>query len=126
MGAGLIAPFVDPDLFARLQGDWRAIHRRAKEGDTTPFHVDGYGETVAEIAALGFSNLSDMSDMSDNLPPDMRDFVDGVLEEHDAHQAREKSIQDLAGKLNGHWRQWPGTVLEGLGRGRGSGGPGGL
>ena len=98
VGAGLMAPAVDPDLFARLQGDWRSIQRRADEGDTVPFHVDGYGETVAEIAALG---------LSDGLPVDMRDFVDGVMAEHDAHQAREDRIKDLAGKLNNHWRQWP-------------------
>ena len=98
VGAGLIAPAVDPDLFARLQGDWRLIHRRADEGDTAPFHVDGYGETVAEIAAVS---------LSDGLPVDMRDFVDGVMAEHDAHRAREDRIKDLAGKLNNHWRQWP-------------------
>ena len=107
VGAGLIAPAVDPDLFARLQGDWRSIQRRADEGDSTPFHVNGYGETVAEIAALGIFDKSSISGLSDGLPPDMRDFVDGVMEEHDAHRTREDRIKDLAGKLNGHWRQWP-------------------
>ena len=98
VGAGLAAPVVDPELFARLQGEWRAIQRQADEEGSLPCHVDGYEDTVAGLAALG---------MTEDLPADMRDFVDGVIEEHDAYQAREEHIRDLAGNLGGHWRQWP-------------------
>ena len=60
--------------------------------------ADGYGEVVAQIAALG---------VIEDLPADMRGFVDTVLEEHTAHQQRDNKIRGLAESLGSHWRQWP-------------------
>ena len=79
IGADLAAPVVDPDLFAGLQADWRSLRRRADEEDRVLYLADGYGEVVAQIAALG---------VIEDLPADMRGFVDTVLEEHTAHQRR--------------------------------------
>ena len=98
IGADLAAPVVDPDLFAGLQADWRSLRRRADEEDRVPYLADGYGEVVAQIAALG---------VIEDLPADMRGFVDTVLEEHTAHQQRDEEIRGLAESLGSYWRQWP-------------------
>ena len=98
IGAGLAAPVVDPDLFAGLQADWRSLRRRADEEGRVLYLADGYGEVVAQIAALG---------VIEDLPADMRGFVDTVLEEHTAHQQRDDKIRGLAESLGSHWRQWP-------------------
>ena len=98
IGAGLAAPVVDPDLFAGLQADWRSLRRRADEEGRVPYLVGGYGEVVAQIAALGVIK---------DLPADMRGFVDTVLEEHAVHQQRDDKIRGLAENLGSHWRQWP-------------------
>ena len=98
IGADLAAPVVDPDLFAGLQADWRSLRRRADEEGIVLYLADGYGEVVAQIAALG---------VIEDLPADMRGFVDAVLAEHTAHQQRDDKIRGLAESLVGHWRQWP-------------------
>ncbi len=98
IGAGLAAPVVDPDLFAGLQADWRSLRRRADEEGRVLYLADGYGEVVAQIAALG---------VIEDLPADMRGFVDTVLEEHTAHQRRDDKIRGLAESLGSYWRQWP-------------------
>ena len=98
IGADLAAPVVDPDLFAGLQADWRSLRRRADEEGRASYLADGYGEVVAQIAALG---------VIEDLPADMRRFVDTVLEEHAAHQQRDGEIRGLAESLGSHWRQWP-------------------
>ena len=98
IGAGLAAPVVDPDLFAGLQADWRSLRRRADEEGRVLYLADGYGEVVAQIAALG---------VIEDLPADMRGFVDTVLEEHTVHQQRDDKIRCLAESLGSHWRQWP-------------------
>ena len=98
IGADLAAPVVDPDLFDGLQADWRSLRRRADEEDRVPYLANGYGEVVAQIAALG---------VIEDLPADMRGFVDTVLEEHTAHQQRDDNIRGLAESLGSHWRQWP-------------------
>ena len=98
IGADLAAPVVDPDLFAGLQADWRSLRRRADEEGRVLYLADGYGEVVAQIAALG---------VIEDLPADMRGFVDTVLEEHAAHQQRDGEIRGLAESLGSHWRQWP-------------------
>ena len=98
IGADLAAPVVDPELFAGLQADWRSLRRRADEEGRVPYLADGYGEVVAQIAALG---------VIEDLPADMRGFVDTVLEEHTAHQQRDGEIRGLAESLGSHWRQWP-------------------
>ena len=98
IGADLAAPVVDPELFAGLQADWRSLRRRADEEGRVLYLADGYGEVVAQIAALG---------VIEDLPADMRRFVDTVLEEHAAHQQRDDKIRGLAESLGSHWRQWP-------------------
>ena len=98
IGADLAAPVVDPDLFAGLQADWRSLRRRVEEEGRVLYLADGYGEVVAQIAALG---------VIEDLPADMRGFVDTVLEEHTAHQQRDGEIRGLAESLGSHWRQWP-------------------
>ena len=98
IGADLAAPVVDPDLFAGLQADWRSLRRRADEEGRVPYLAGGYGEVVAQIAALG---------VIEDLPADMRGFVNTVLEEHTAHQRRDDKIRGLAESLGSHWRQWP-------------------
>ena len=98
IGADLAASVVDPDLFAGLQADWRSLRRRAGEEDRVLYLADGYGEVVAQIAALG---------VIEDLPADMRGFVDTVLEEHAVHQRRDDKIRGLAESLGSHWRQWP-------------------
>ena len=98
IGADLAAPVVDPDLFAGLQADWRSLRRRADEEGRVLYLADGYGEVVAQIAVLG---------VIEDLPADMREFVDTVLEEHAAHQRRDEEIRGLAESLGSHWRQWP-------------------
>ena len=89
---------VDPDIFAGLQADWRSLRRRADEEGRVSYLASGYGEVVAQIAALG---------VIEDLPTDMRGFVDTVLEEHAAHQQRDDKIRGLAESLVSHWRQWP-------------------
>ncbi len=98
IGADLAAPVVDPDLFAGLQADWRSLRRSADEEGRVPYMANGYGEVVAQIAALR---------VIEDLPADMRGFVDAVLEEHAAHQRRDGAIRGLAESLGSHWRQWP-------------------
>ena len=98
IGADLAAPVVDPDLFAGLQADWRSLRRRADEEGRVLYLAGGYGEVVAQIAALG---------VIEDLPADMRGFVDTVLEEHAALQRRDQEIRGLAESLGSHWRQWP-------------------
>ena len=98
IGASLAPPVVDPDFFAGLQADWRSLQRRADAAGSVSYLVDGYGELVAQIAALG---------VIEDLPVDMRGFVDTVLEEHTAQQRRDDGIRGLAENLDGHWRQWP-------------------
>ena len=98
IGADLAVPVVDPDLFAGLQADWRSLRRRADEEDRVLYLAGGYGEVVAQIAALG---------VIEDLPADMRGFVDTVLEEHTALQQRDDKIRGLAESLGSHWRQWP-------------------
>ena len=63
IGADLAAPVVDPDLFAGLQADWRSLRRRADEEGRVLYLAGGYGEVVAQIAALG---------VIEDLPADMR------------------------------------------------------
>ncbi len=81
-----------------MQADWRSLRRRADEEGIVPYLAGGYGEVVAQIAALG---------VIEDLPADMRRFVDTVLEEHAVHQRRDDEIRSLAESFGSHWRQWP-------------------
>ena len=98
-GAGPAAiPAVDPELFADLVEDWRALRRRAEQTNTLPFFLPGYRETMARAAAL--SEIED-------LPADLRRFVDGMLAEHEAHLARDREVKALTRKVRESWRRWP-------------------
>ncbi|MDE0173395.1 MAG: hypothetical protein OYH76_05480, partial [Defluviicoccus sp.] len=98
-GAGPAAPppAVEPEIFAALAADWRALKERAEETGTVPFFLPGYREVVARAAALGTGDLS----------AGMRGLVDAVLEEHRDHLARDREIAALVGRIQAHWRRWP-------------------
>ena len=91
-------PAVDPEVFADLAHDWRALRQRADETDTLPFFLPGYRETMARAAAL--SEIED-------LPADMRPFIDTMLVEHEAHLARDREIGNLSERIRQNWRRWP-------------------
>ena len=91
-------PAVDPDAFADLAQDWRALQRRAGEANTLPFFLPGYRAIMARAAALS---------MTEDLPADMRRFVDGMLAEHEAHLARDREVRNLAERIRETWRRWP-------------------
>ena len=43
---------VDPELFAALAADWRALREKGEETSTVPFFVPGYREIMARAAEL--------------------------------------------------------------------------
>ena len=90
-------PTVAPEVTAGLAADWRALKERAGETNTPAFFLPGYREVVARAAALGTGDLE----------PEMRGFVDRVLEEHRQHLARDREIAALVGRIQAHWRRWP-------------------
>ena len=90
-------PTVEPEIIAGLAADWRALKEKAEETDTPAFFLPGYREIVARAAALGTGDLE----------PEMRGFVDGMLEEHRRHLARDRGIAALVGRIQAHWRRWP-------------------
>ena len=69
---------VDPELFAALAADWRALREKGEETGTVPFFVPGYREIMARAAELA---------TIEDLPADMRRLVDRMLEEHRGHLA---------------------------------------
>ena len=91
-------PPVDPEVFAALTEDWRALKQRAEETSTLPFFLPGYREVMARAVAL--SEIED-------LPADMRRFVDGMLAEHEAHLARDREVKALTRKIQENWQRWP-------------------
>ena len=91
-------PAVDPETFADLAQDWRALTQRAEAAHTLPFFLPGYNAVMARAAAL--SEIED-------LPPDMRRFVDGMVAEHEAHLARDREIGNLTRKIQESWQRWP-------------------
>ena len=91
-------PVVDPEVFAALAADWRAIERRAEETNTVPFFLPGYREVMARAAVLA---------AIDDLPADMRSFVDRMLEEHRGHLSRDREVSNLVERIREHWRRWP-------------------
>ena len=91
-------PVVDPEVFAALAADWRAIERRAGETNTVPFFLPGYREVMARAAVLA---------AIDDLPPDMRRLVDRMLEEHRGHLSRDREVSNLSERIREHWRRWP-------------------
>ncbi|MDE3260991.1 MAG: relaxase domain-containing protein [Acidobacteriota bacterium] len=91
-------PAVDPEVFATLAQDWRALQRRAGEANTLPFFLPGYRGVMARAAALS---------MIEDLPPDMRRLVDGMLSEHEGHLARDRQVRALIERIRESWRRWP-------------------
>ena len=89
---------VDPEPFAALAEDWRAIERRAGETNTVPFFLPGYREVMARAATLAAIG---------DVPADLRRLVERMLEEHREHLGRDREVGDLVRRIQGHWRRWP-------------------
>ena len=96
-------PAVDPEVFAALAADWRALLREGEETNTVPFYgtsvfLTGYREVMARAAALA---------QIEDLPEDMRRLTDTMLAEHEGHLARDREVQGLVERTRDHWRRWP-------------------
>ena len=91
-------PVVDPEEFAALAADWRALLREGEETNTLPFFLTGYRDVMARAAALA---------QIEDLPEDMRRFSDTMLAEHEGHLAREREVRGLVERVRDHWRRWP-------------------
>ena len=91
-------PAVDPEEFAALAADWRALLREGGETNTVPFFLPGYRDTMAQAAA--FAQIED-------LPEDMRRLIDTMLAKHEEHLARDREVQGLVEGIRDHWRRWP-------------------
>ena len=89
---------VDPEPFAALAADWRALRKRAGETNTVPFFLPGYREVMARAATLAAIG---------DLPADLRRLVERMLEEHREHLGRDREVGDLVRRIQGHWRRWP-------------------
>ena len=101
-------PAVDPEVFAALVRDWRALRQEAEETKTIPFFLPGYREVMVRAVAL--SEI-------ENLPADMRRLVDTMLAEHEAHHARDREVKALTRKIQENWRRWPELGWAARGRG---------
>ena len=91
-------PVVDPEEFAALAADWRALLREGEERNTVPFFLTGYRDVMARAAALA---------QIEDLPEDMRRFTDTMLAEHEGHLARDREVRGLVERVRDHWRCWP-------------------
>ena len=91
-------PVVDPEEFAALAADWRALLREGEETNTLPFFLPGYRDVMARAAALA---------QIEDLPEDMRRFTGTMLAEHEGHLARDREVRGLVERVRGHWRRWP-------------------
>ena len=91
-------PVVDPEEFAALAADWRAILREGEETNTLPFFLTGYRDVMARAAALA---------QIEDLPEDMRRFTGTMLAEHEGHLARDREVRGLVERVRDHWRRWP-------------------
>ena len=89
---------VDPEPFAALAADWRALRKRAGETNTVPFFLPGYREVMARAATLAAIG---------DVPADLRRLVERMLEEHRGNLARDREVGDLVRRIQGHWRRWP-------------------
>lgn len=88
----------NPEVFAALAADWRALLREGEETNTVPFFLTGYGDVMARAAALA---------QIEDLPEDMRRFTDTMLAEHEGHLARDREVRGLVECVRDHWRRWP-------------------
>ena len=91
-------PAVDPEVFAALAADWRALLREGEAANTVPFLLPGYRDTMAQAAALA---------QIEDLPADMRRLTDTMLAQHEQHLAHDREVQGLVGRIGDHWRRWP-------------------
>ena len=91
-------PAVDPEVFAALAADWRALLREGEATNTVPFLLPGYRDTMAPAAALA---------QIEDLPEDMRRLTDTMLARHEEHLAHDREVQGLVGRIGDHWRRWP-------------------
>ncbi|MDE0435557.1 MAG: relaxase domain-containing protein, partial [Bryobacterales bacterium] len=101
-------PVVDPEVFAALAADWRALLREGEETNTVPFYgtsvygtsvfLAGYRDVMARAAALA---------QIEDLPQDMRLLTDTMLAEHEGHLARDREVRGLVEGIRDHWRRWP-------------------
>ena len=99
LGIDLSEPLVvDPEVFAALAADWRALLREGEETNTVPFFLTGYRDVMARAAALA---------QIEDLPEDMRRFTNTMLAEHEGHLARDREVRGLVERVRGHWRRWP-------------------
>ena len=91
-------PAVDPEVFAALAADWRALLREGEAANTLPFFLPGYRDTMAQAAALA---------QIEDLPEDMRRLTGTMLAKHEEHLAHDREVQDLVEGIRDHWRRWP-------------------
>ena len=91
-------PVVDPEVFAALAADWRALLREGEERNTLPFFLTGYRDVMARAAALA---------QIEDLPEDMRRFTGTMLAEHEGHLGRDREVRGLVERVRDHWRRWP-------------------
>ena len=89
---------VDPEEFAALAADWRALLREGEETNTLPFFLTGYRDVMARAAALA---------QIEDLPEDMRRLTGTMLAEHEGHLARDREVRGLVERVRDHWRRWP-------------------
>ena len=94
-----VIPAVDPEPFAALAADWRALRRRGEETNTAGCFQPGYRAVMARAAAL--------SAIEEDLPTDMRGLVGRMLAAHEGHLARERTAAALTDRIRAHWRRWP-------------------
>ena len=91
-------PVVDPEEFAAMATDWRALLREGEAANTVPFFLPGYRDVMAQAAAL--TQIED-------LPEDMRRLTDTMLARHGEHLAHDREVQGLVEGIRDHWRRWP-------------------
>ena len=91
-------PAVDPEVFAALANDWRALLREGEAANTVPFFLPGYRDTMAQAAALA---------QIEDLPEDMRRLTDTMLAKHEEYLAHDREVQGLVEGIRDHWRRWP-------------------
>ena len=91
-------PAVDPEVFAALAADWRALLREGEAANTLPFFLPGYRDTMAQAAALA---------QIEDLPEDMRRLTGAMLAKHEEHLAHDREVQGLVEGIRDRWRRWP-------------------
>ena len=91
-------PVVDPEEFAALAADWRALLREGEETNTLPFFLTGYRDVMARAAALA---------QIEDLPEDMRRLTGTMLAEHEGHLGHDREVRGLVERVRDHWRRWP-------------------